>query len=72
MDLPVILIKITGIILFAWTAFSIYKHIKAKLAAQKDKKVDSQSLSEQFLNNLLLYVWLAFMVVFSSGMVLNN
>ncbi len=30
------------------------------------------SFSEQLLNNLLLYLWLAFMLAFSAGMILNN
>jgi hypothetical protein len=29
-------------------------------------------VSEQILNNILLYLWLAFMLVFSTGMIVNN
>jgi len=72
MDLPSILAKTAGVILFAWTGRSIYKHVKEKQAARKIQKADTQSLSESFLNNLLLYLWLAFMVAFSVGMFVNN
>jgi|WetSurMetagenome_2_1015567.scaffolds.fasta_scaffold237736_3 hypothetical protein len=30
------------------------------------------SLTEHLLNNLLLYLWFAFLVTFSLGMILNN
>jgi beta-lactamase regulating signal transducer with metallopeptidase domain len=82
MDLPAIIVKITGVILLLWTIRSIYRHftqrktktetVKGKIpqnAATSDKK---PSFTEQLLNNLLLYLWLAFMVTFSTGMVLNN
>jgi hypothetical protein len=72
MELPIILIKITGAILLLWTARSIYKHIKDKIAARAIKNDEVQSLSEQVLNNILLYLWLAFMLTFSIGMILNN
>lgn len=72
MDIPVILIKIVGIVLFIWTVRSIYVHFKEKREAQKNGKVDQQSLSEKILNDILLYLWLAFMLVFSSGMFFNN
>jgi hypothetical protein len=39
-------------------------------ALPKDDK--KPSLIEQLLNNLLLYLWLAFMIIFSSGMIFNN
>ena len=82
MDLAAILAKFTGVVLFAWTLRSIYKHFFApvkqkQLAVQAvgpasqtiDKK---QSMTEAFLNNILLYLWLAFMLAFSMGMVINN
>ena len=81
MDLSAILAKLTGLVLCAWTLRSIYRHFfaqaKNKLAsastganiAMPDKK---QSLTEAFLNNLLLYLWLAFMLAFSTGMIVNN
>ena len=73
MDLPTILIKITGIVLFLWTCYSIYRHVREKQAAAKAVKPgEVQSISEQILNNILLYLWLAFMIVFSIGMVVNN
>lgn len=74
MDYPTIIVKITGAALLVWTLRSIYKHFmdhKAKTdALPKDEK--KPSLTEQLLNNLLLYLWLAFMVIFSSGMIFNN
>jgi hypothetical protein len=84
MDLAAILAKLTGAALLVWTLRSIYKHffVQAKnrvavsspagqsaSVAVSDKK---QSISEAFLNNLLLYLWLAFMLAFSSGMIFNN
>jgi hypothetical protein len=73
MELSTILIKITGIILFIWTTYSIYRHVREKQKLNKASKTgEVQSISEQILNNILLYLWLAFMVVFSIGMVLNN
>jgi Na+/melibiose symporter-like transporter len=72
MDWPVVLAKITGILLFLWTLRSIYRHVKEKREARRQNRVDTQSVSELILNNILLYAWLAFMVVFSIGMVVNN
>jgi hypothetical protein len=81
MDYPTILIKIAGGVLLVWTLRSIYKHfaphkVKTATAPGSDKasiKTEhSPSVSEQFLNNLLLYLWLAFMLIFSSGMIFNN
>ena len=82
MDYPTIIIKIIGAILLIWTLRSIYKHFvdrKIKAAAAQEsasiathKEEANPSLSEQLLNNLLLYLWLAFMLIFSSGMILNN
>ena len=72
MDIPTILIKLTGAILLIWTIRSIYMHVKEKRKEKKEGKKEVQSVSEQILNNVLLYLWLAFMVVFSSGMILNN
>ncbi len=72
MDIPAILIKLAGAALLIWTIRSIYIHVKEKRKAEKAGKEDVQSVSEQILNNVLLYLWLAFMLVFSSGMILNN
>jgi len=72
MDIPAILIKITGAILLGWTLWSIRKHILEKRKAAKEGDKEKQSVSEQVLNNILLYLWLAFMIVFSSGMILSN
>lgn len=72
MDIPTILIKITGVILLIWTIRSIVIHIKEKRKYAKQEKKDEQSVSEQILNNILLYLWLVFMLVFSTGMIVNN
>ncbi len=73
MDISTILIKITGVILFVWTAYSIFRHVKERRKEVKSAKAgETQSISEQILNNILLYLWLAFMIVFSIGMVVNN
>ncbi len=68
MPLSIILAKAVGIILLAWTIRSIWKHFKER----KQTKENEQSVTESFLNNLLLYVWLAFMTAFSLGMFFNN
>lgn len=72
MDLSTILVKITGSIFLVWTLFSIYKHFRERRVVQQNKKGEVQSVSEQILNNLLLYLWLAFMLIFSIGMIVNN
>lgn len=73
MDIPTILIKITGAILLIWTFYSIYKHVneKRKVARSRPKE-EVQSISESILNNILLYLWLCFMLAFSVGMIVNN
>ena len=70
MDWPVILIKITGCVLFIWTMHSIYTNVKK--VKQKNEGGAEQSVSEQLLNNLLLIAWLTFMTAFSLGMIFNN
>jgi len=72
MDWPSILAKIAGAVLLAGTIRSIFKHVKEKRKAALENKPDEQSTSERMLNNVLLYLWLAFMVVFSTGMIVNN
>jgi uncharacterized membrane-anchored protein len=74
METSVILAKITGLVLLAWTVRSIVKHVREKRAARQEnkEKEEVQSISEQILNNILLYLWLAFMLVFSTGMIVNN
>lgn len=69
MDIPTLLIRITGVVLFGWTVKSVIKHYKdVKVKENKE----SQAVSEQVLNNTLFYVWLIFMFAFSIGMVVNN
>ncbi|HAJ79127.1 MAG TPA: hypothetical protein DCO75_05085 [Fibrobacteres bacterium] len=68
MQLSTIIVKIVGALLFAWTVRSIVKHFKERKVSGKSE----QSITEQFLNNLLLYLWLFFMTVFSIGMIVNN
>ena len=73
MEISTVLIKITGAVLLLWTLYSIYRHVREKQTAMKNAKPgEVQSISEQILNNILLYLWLAFMVAFSIGMIVNN
>ncbi len=72
MDLSILLIKITGLALLIWTIRSIIIHVKEKKKAKLEGKKDEQSVSEQVLNMALLYLWLIFMLVFSTGMIVNN
>ena len=78
MDVPALLAKITGFALFAWTAYSLYRHVRAKYFSPRaavpagQPAPPPQSTSEKILNSLLLYVWHAFMVAFSIGMIVNN
>jgi Na+/melibiose symporter-like transporter len=72
MDIASILAKIVGIALLVWTLFSIYKHVKDRRIAMKENKEEEQSRAESLLNNALLYLWLAFMLAFSTGLVVNN
>ena len=70
MEISTMLIKITGVVLLIWTGYSIYKHVREKQVAAKNVRPEEvQSISEQILNNILLYLWLA---VFSIGMIVNN
>ncbi|HEX7510465.1 MAG TPA: hypothetical protein VF335_04140 [Chitinivibrionales bacterium] len=68
MPLSIILAKIVGLALLAWTIRSIIKHVQERKTAVQSE----QSITEQILNNLLLYLWLLFMTVFSIGMIVNN
>ena len=82
MDLAAILAKLTGAVLLIWTLRSIYRHFFSKsktirLAAESGGRSAAApdkipSFTEAFLNNLLLYLWLAFMLAFSTGMIVNN
>ncbi len=72
MDMPAILIKITGLVLLIWTIRSIFLHVKEKRKAAQENKNEDQSITEQVLNNILLYLWLVFMLAFSTGMMVNN
>jgi len=82
MDLAAVLIKITGFILFAFTARSVYKHFKAKFGkkpaaaeGQGQNKAESKqehSKVEHALNAFLLYAWFVFMSALSLGMIFNN
>lgn len=72
MNLPTILVQLTGLALLGWTIRSIMIHVKERKKAKAEGKYSEQSLSEQILNNILLYAWLAFMLAFSIGMVVNN
>jgi hypothetical protein len=68
MELSTIIVKVVGLLLLAWTIRSIFKHLKERKASGQSE----QSITEQLLNNVLLYLWLTFMTVFSVGMMVNN
>ena len=76
MDLAAIIAKITGAVLLILTLRSIYRHFARRKSTAKAKGASpaeaKSSVSEMILNNLLLYLWLIFMVAFSTGMILNN
>ncbi len=59
---------IAGVILLGWTIRSIVKHFKERKAAAQSE----QSFTEEILNNMLLYLWLLFMTIFSIGLIVNN
>jgi hypothetical protein len=68
MQLSTVVVKIVGLLLLGWTIRSVFKHLKERKSAVQSE----QSITEQFLNNILLYLWLTFMTVFSIGMMVNN
>ena len=72
MDIPTILIRIAGVLLFGWTVRSLVLHINEIKKSNIVKKDEVQSVSEKTLNNALFYVWLLFMFAFSIGMLVNN
>ncbi len=72
METATIIVKIAGAGLLIWTIWSIAKHFQQRKVQAAAGNPDNQSVSEQILNNILLYLWLAFMIVFSGGMILNN
>ena len=72
MDWPVLVAKVVGVVLFAFTIRSIYRHVRDKRKAAAQNQQDKQSTSERILNGILLYAWYAFMVAFSCGLVVNN
>jgi hypothetical protein len=70
MDIPVILIKITGVTIFLFTVRGIYLHIKKE--SKEAKAARTQSNGEKFLNGIIFYLWLIFIIAFSLGMIFNN
>jgi|WetSurMetagenome_2_1015567.scaffolds.fasta_scaffold01355_6 hypothetical protein len=68
MPLSIILAKTAGVLLLAWTGRSIWKHVREF----KKNRNSEQSITEAILNNLLLYLWLAFTTAFSLGLFFNN
>jgi hypothetical protein len=65
-------VQVVGAGLLVLTLSSIARHRVERKAAQARGVEDTQSVSERLLNNLLLYAWLAFMLAFSTGMIVNN
>ncbi|MBD3322196.1 MAG: hypothetical protein GF350_13945 [Chitinivibrionales bacterium] len=74
MEISIVLVKLAGAVLLVWTLYSIYRHVMDIKAKRREDGTDKevQSLSEIVLNSILLYLWLAFMLVFSIGMIVNN
>jgi hypothetical protein len=72
LDFPSLIAKIIGVALLAWTARSMYKHFAQRKTMPVQKDGHRSSLTEQLLNSLLLYLWFAFMLAFSIGMIFNN
>jgi len=76
MTFSIILVKLTGAAILGWNIWSMYKQKKQNdLKAAKEKKQadgENQSRTEYALNLFLLYLWRAFIFVFSIGMIVNN
>ena len=73
MDVPAILAKITGAVFLALTVRSIIRHVRTVRTQRRlAQKGTEQSVGEEILNNIILYLWLAFATVFSIGMIVNN
>ncbi|MDR0304863.1 MAG: hypothetical protein LBH98_08900 [Chitinispirillales bacterium] len=70
MDFSVILIKLTGVVIFLFTIRSIVLHVKKE--SKEAKAAQTQSKGERFLNGIILYLWLFFITAFSLGMIFNN
>jgi hypothetical protein len=70
MDIPAILIKITGAVIFLFTIRNVILHIKRE--SKEAKAAQTQSGIERFLNGVLFYLFLLFIVAFSLGMIFNN
>jgi hypothetical protein len=70
MDIPAVLIKITGIVIFLFTLRGIVLHIKKE--SKEAKAAQTQSKGEKFLNGIIFYLWLIFITAFSLGMIFNN
>ena len=70
MDILVILIKITGIIIFLFTVRTVVLHVKKE--SKEAKAAQTQSKGERLLNGIIFYLWLAFITAFSLGMIFNN
>ncbi len=70
MDTATILIKIAGVLLFAYTAYAFTRHLKNE--SKEAREAVHQSKSEKFLNGIILYLWYFFITAFSLGMIINN
>jgi hypothetical protein len=71
MDYPALLAKIAGVVIFALNVYVIFFR-KKKSVPQPESTLAKQSKAELALNTTLLYVWRAFVFVFSVGLVVNN
>jgi len=83
MDTAAIVVKIIGLVLFLFTARSVYRHFRGRMrkrpaseqaaSADKSKPEEQQhSKAEHALNTFLLYAWFIFMTALSLGMIVNN
>ena len=70
MALPPILFQILGVLLLGLSLRSIYKHYKKE--SKEAKEAPNQSKVERILNTTILYVWFAFTLMFTLGMIVNN
>ncbi|MGM0443662.1 MAG: hypothetical protein ACQEQV_05690 [Fibrobacterota bacterium] len=70
MDVPAVLIRITGFVILCSTVVFFIKHLKKE--SKEAQEAANQSRLELILNNIILYVWYAFITAFSVGMMVNN
>ncbi|ERP31550.1 hypothetical protein [Chitinivibrio alkaliphilus] len=70
MDIPALLIRITGVVIFCSTVYFFTRHLRKE--SKEARNAEVQSTLEYILNSVILYVWYAFITAFSLGMIFNN